>query len=743
MADIPFPLSSAPGRSPGEGAGRLLNAYAEALGPEATSAKVLRRCPGLKNGVETTGTGCRGFLEVNGLLFAVIGTTMFAISDPGPSAAPTVGVVSQDIDVFIIGGQSNADGAATDFSTSPPVDGSNIMQWRGGAIVAANAPVSNANLGSAWSAFGNAYFSATGRRILFVPCAVGGSSQSSINDPVTNWDLAGTLFSAAITKTNAAIAAAILAGFNPQVKGVLWDQGEADAGGIDSSILTPTNYWTALVNMIGRFRAATIGGLVTPDLPFYIFRTGTANSGDTAGFVAVRDRQEQTAIDDATVKIAYRGALTFPGRGLMQDVFHYLQAGYNEMGYLGGAVAASDYVVTPVYNFTEVGSVPGTKKVFMARNNKTPDPDKVLVTENGAFVFTSTSISAYPDVDLPQPVSVCFQDGYFFFPIAGGRCFASGLNDTTINALTVATAEAKPDGLTHAVPFDGRLLQFGPYSTEFWTDEANPPPGFPYSRATSISRGLVSATAIAGQDNGFGGLALIWVADDNTVVRLNGYTPEKISPPDLDHLIEAVADKTTLEACVYVSGGHSKWALSSPTWTWEFDLGTQKWNERDSYGLVRWRATQSVWAFSKWLVGDTQSGIVFSVDAATFKEGTNALRYRIESGPVQDFPARKRVARVDFDFATGVGVAAGSYPTETDPVVDISWSDDGGSTWSYPVQRALGRQGRYFSRVSVFNCGLSGVRGRRWRLDVSSPVYVAVTKGVQAESLRAVEARAA
>lgn len=411
-------------------------------------------------------------------------------------------------------------------------------------------------------------------------------------------------------------------------------------------------------------------------------------------------------------------------------------------GSVFAVVGRNMYLIAADNTFSTVGVVAGTKKVFMARNNRTPDPDKVLVTENGAFVFTGTSIVVYPDADLPQPVSVMFQDGYFFFPIADGRCFASDLNDTAVNSLTKATAEAKPDGLVHAVPFNNQILLFGLYSTEFWVDTGNAPPGFPYSRSTAISRGLVSATAIAGHDNGFGGTALIWVADDNTVVRLNGYAAEKISPPDLDHLIEAVMDKSQLEAMVYVSGGHSKWVLSSNTWTWEFDLGTQKWNERQSFGLTRWRATQSVWAFGKWMVGDTLSGEIFSVDAAIFKEGANALRTRLESGPVQNFPERTRIARVDFDLATGGGIAAGTTVPETDPVVDISWSDDGGSMWSDPIQRPLGKQGKYLSRITIYNCGLSGPRGRRWRLDVSDPVYVGLTKGVQSDQLRQ-QARAA
>lgn len=383
-----------------------------------------------------------------------------------------------------------------------------------------------------------------------------------------------------------------------------------------------------------------------------------------------------------------------------------------------------------------VGAVAGTKKVFLARNNKAPNPDKVMVTENGAFTFTDVAITAYPDPDLPVPIGVTFQDGYFIYPIGDGRVFNSGLNDTTISALGFAKAESKPDGLTRAVAFSNQILLMGPTSTEFWIDTANPPPAFPYSRSTSIPRGLISTTAIAGHEDGFGGAALIWVADHNRVVRLNGYGTDDISPPDLDRLIESVADKTTLEASVYVANGAPRWVLSSPTWTWEFNLSTQKWNERQSRGLTRWRGTQGVFAFGKWLIGDTQSGALFTIDGSFAGEGADRLVFLIESGPVQGFPHRSRVARADFDFATGVGNAAGAGTPETDPVVEISWCDDGGTNWSQPLFRPLGRQGRPDTRVTVAMCGQTGPRGRRWRLVCSDDVYAGLVHGVQSTTLQ-------
>jgi hypothetical protein len=59
------------------------------------------------------------------------------------------------------------------------------------------------------------------------------------------------------------------------------------------------------------------------------------------------------------------------------------------------------------------------------------------------------------------------------------------------------------------------------------------------------------------------------------------------------------------------------------------------------------------------------------------------------------------------------------------PVCAISLSKDGGYTWGNPLIRALGPYGRAKRmRASVKSLGLSGPQGVRWRVDVSSAVYV-------------------
>ena len=222
------------------------------------------------------------------------------------------------------------------------------------------------------------------------------------------------------------------------------------------------------------------------------------------------------------------------------------------------------------------GALSGSDKVFWARNNKLPVPDVCCVSPSqGAFQVSASSVSAYPDADVGAPNSVGFLDGYFIFTYGSGKMQASGLNVFDINTLDATTEQAKTGGLIRGLPYNGQYYAFGPNHGAVYSNTAEPV-GFPFKRSYVIQRGLLGRYAVAGHEDGFGS-ALIWVADDKSVVMANGSpNPTKISPPDLDRLIEKLVDKNTLEASVYIAQGHPKWVLSCPAFTWEFDIGSKK-----------------------------------------------------------------------------------------------------------------------------------------------------------------------
>lgn len=379
---------------------------------------------------------------------------------------------------------------------------------------------------------------------------------------------------------------------------------------------------------------------------------------------------------------------------------------------------------------TNIGDLPGTKRVTFARNNKAPVPDILCTTEDDTFIIRpDVPPQSLDDADLPQALTVDFIDGYFIWAIRDGRFFVSGINDRTVNALDFGKAESQTGGLLRAVGFSQQLVLFGPSVIEFWQNVGNAT-GSPFSRAATFPIGLASTFAVAGNELGF--QSLVFVGSDNGVYRLDGgYQPTKISTPDLDRLIEKVADKDLIDVTVSVTSGH-RWAtVSGPNFSWVYELTTGFWHERASYLDDHWRGVCSVQAFGSWAVGDRVTGDVWRLDADYAQEGESPLVVTLQSLPGADFPNRTAIPRADFDITVGHGLVAGREPIDTDPVVFISWSDDGGNSFNTPLERNIGRQAKYHTGVAINRAGTTGRYGRVWKLEISDPVYVSVNGGEQ------------
>lgn len=573
----------------------------------------------------------------------------------------------------------------------------------------------------------------------------------------------------------------------------------------------------------------------------------------------------------------------------------------NNLAYV--ALDTTAYSIASDGTATALGTLPSaSSRVFWARNNSAT-PTVVAVTNGNAYYINSGAVADYPDNDVGSPTCVCGHLSYFIFGYGDGSLIASGLNSTAINTLDTANAESNPDGVLRNWSYNGYLWVAGEHSIEVWGGVNTT--AFPFSPLDyKLNPGLMTADAVAGFEVEFGG-PVAYVGRDNTVRQINGFAPEKISPPALDRLIEALVDKDELSASVYIAGGHRFWQLSCDSWTWTFNFNNGTWHERESYGSTRSRINKSFPAFDKWLCGDTTAGDLYEISSTandeagrgvssgisntfatsgvsggtwagwttrvrieasqlaglsgdtctitfaggiteglfiaeafidragnnydffsstpipiTFNGGNDvtipALSFvtsdpidlpidgtfpvvislyvsdpsydqtsrtevggapgwstaylnaddaetqiasgytvesdiayfvkaftvqsnevilgdpliaTIESGPVDGFPNRARVRKADFKFATGVGISAGSDPTQTTPSVLIYWSDDGGVSWSNPYTRKLGAQAHGDQRVIALNTGIAGPLGRRWRLKVSDAVDVSFMGG--------------
>ncbi len=192
-----------------------------------------------------------------------------------------------------------------------------------------------------------------------------------------------------------------------------------------------------------------------------------------------------------------------------------------------------------------VGTFNGADPVSFARNNKVPVADILAVSQDGTFVVTSTSITPVSDPDLPPNlIDICSVDSYFVGAVADGRMVSSGLNAITWNALDTAKAESNPDGLAgdkvvssrRSTPAARPPLKSGPTSA---TRPASPSLARRSFLAASSESGPLPAMRTASRSRSCSS------ATTAKCTALSGYQEAKISPSDLDWLIQQDPSKGT------------------------------------------------------------------------------------------------------------------------------------------------------------------------------------------------------
>lgn len=351
------------------------------------------------------------------------------------------------IDVFATAGQSNAQGQG-DSATSPDPDPNTVYQYYNGVISNGQDPVGNAATGSAWPAFGIKWNILTGRKVCFIPCAFPSTSiipQSDLGNG--NWSASGTLLDTAIARINACMAALRAAGYTPVFRGILWSQGETDAGAITATTITKAQYKTGLSNTIAEFRS-TYGAR----MPFFIFRTGGAN---TAGRTAVMEAQYEIDTADRYTQIVYYNTADFPTRGL-QNGAHYYQYGYDEMGAVGAVntytwssdinpvTIQSDKVgigtKIPAYNL----DVNGTTNVTGAATFASTVNVTGTATYSNGIATDATTLTK----DIGAAAAV-WRIGYF------GTVNSGTGNQLTLRTATASQPVAFQNGATEAARFAG------------------------------------------------------------------------------------------------------------------------------------------------------------------------------------------------------------------------------------------------------------------------------------------------
>jgi hypothetical protein len=386
---------------------------------------------------------------------------------------------------------------------------------------------------------------------------------------------------------------------------------------------------------------------------------------------------------------------------------------YLMRGVLYSVIAEKLYSIDVTGAKIELGTVPGTLPVIMDGS----DTQLVIVNElDQSFCFNRNDNSF---VAGPAASSVSFLDQFFIYTKPGtGEFFASNAgNAIAFDDLDFATAESNGDNTIRGIVDHRELWLMGEETIEIW--HTSGALDFPLARRleASIERGLVGRTAVTQFDN-----SLAWVGDDKIVYRANGYTPQRISHDGIDKILEDTPDPSDIIATSYSQDGHAFLGLRSESGNFSlwYDAATQLWHERESSywdGQRPWDIGHTYNAYKKSYAGSIVSPTHYEMDVAVHADDGGVIRMESTSPAIASMPNRMTMNMLQFDFEAGVGLTSGQG---SDPQAMISYSDDGGKTFSGEITEGIGLIGEYENICRIWQLGQ--FRSRIVRVAVSDPV---------------------
>lgn len=378
-----------------------------------------------------------------------------------------------------------------------------------------------------------------------------------------------------------------------------------------------------------------------------------------------------------------------------------------------GVVGGGYYQFFADGSFTRIGPVAqDSNQAQLAYNG--PTGGQILVSSGGNAYCHTLATGAFVKVLDGEATQIGMIDEYFLaFNRKIPQVRLSALNDGTVwDPLQFAQRSSQPDPWRSMVIEAPNIFFIGEQTTDVWYDAGDSP--FPLAPRTGL-------TIPYGTSAGFSPLSiegrLFWQTRNKSgagiIVGMQGFSPTKISTPELETQIAAYARTATIadaEAFGYTDEGHTFYVLRYPSVpaTWVYDLSTQLWAQRGDWnaGLGRydaWRPRVHGYAFGQHLTADPQSGVIATMDVSIGTEADGGLIRRLRRGATL-INENRRISLNTFEisFDAGLGAIAGQG---RNPMFMFRGSPNGGKTWGNERQMAAGAIGKYEQRAYVTRLG--------------------------------------
>lgn len=371
------------------------------------------------------------------------------------------------------------------------------------------------------------------------------------------------------------------------------------------------------------------------------------------------------------------------------------------------------YSINSLGTSVSLGAISGFGRVSMATNGSKL---VIVVPNDNAYIYNGTALALITDTDFRKSDTVVFKDGYFVFGASDGSVFFnSELNDPgNIDPLDFGTAEINPDKIVALHVNHNELFVLGEETIEIFQNVGGS--GFPFQKipGANIQKGCYAKFSPVEFDNTFmfigGGLnekAAIWRV-------VSSQAAQKTSTDAIDTAIQKFTDAEIANAFsfTYTSKGQfiACFTFEStriPSVTFCYNGTSQKWFQMQT-GISpdRWRVNSIVRAHGKLLCGDNVDGrIGYLTDV--YEEYGGVIHQERTTQPFVIDMNSQYWSELELTIESGTGLTTGQG---SEPQIRMSYSDNGGRTFTPERSKKFGRIGEYNKRAI-------------WRRIGRAPVY--------------------
>lgn len=421
------------------------------------------------------------------------------------------------------------------------------------------------------------------------------------------------------------------------------------------------------------------------------------------------------------------------------------------------------YAIVPTTGLIKLGTLSVVSRYVSMTDNSI----QLLIATGGfGYVYTLASSTLTKITDSWYPygaTSVDFLNQRFIAAKPNTREFyvSAILDGFTWNVLTLpiyGTKENNSDFLSCVFVLNGNLILFGTQTIEFWQDVGTTPQPFQRVNGATQQWGLAAV-----QSKAFVGNTMMFLGSNLNnalqVIKLNGYTPVRVSTSDIEDIISGFTTYDDAVALTYMTEGHIMYQLTFPTENRSFlyDDNTNVWFEVQT-GMAetaRHYAQLGISFNTKNFFCDETSGDIYYFDKDTYTDNGQVIKRQVATRHIRNQGNVLSIAELFLDFETGVGLNgyasqeiiyllcedASYLVTESsekilvenlvtqgsDPQVMLRISRDGGHTFGNERWVNLGPLGTFLSRVILRRLG--SARDFVVEITVTDPVKFVLASG--------------